>query len=123
MSLQELVLFFISVIVSAAGQFLLKAGALKLAGLSTDNPWGIMWLILSTKEIIAGLTCYALGVVFYILLLSRVNLSIAGPALAIVYVFSVLLGYFVFKEPIPLRRIIGLGFIVAGVILVVWQKK
>ncbi len=123
MSLQEFVLFILSVIVSAAGQFLLKAGALKLAGLNAANPLGLVWLIFTTKEIIAGLTCYALGVVFYILLLSRVNLSIAGPALAIVYVFSVLLGYFIFKEPIPLRRVIGLGLIVAGVILVVWKEK
>jgi dolichol-phosphate mannosyltransferase len=39
------------------------------------------------------------------------------------YVFSVLLGYFIFRESISLTRLIGLSFIVSGVILVIWQKN
>jgi drug/metabolite transporter (DMT)-like permease len=76
----------------------------------------------TTPELLLGLTCYGIGAVAYILLLTRINLSVAAPAVSIGYIFSVLLGYFVLKETIPLNRVFGLGLIVAGVILVVWKK-
>ncbi|WP_414548183.1 EamA family transporter [Anabaena sp. CCY 0017] len=122
MTLQEFTLLLMSVIASVAGQFFLKAGALKLGKVNIDNTISHILSIITIPELLLGLTCYALGAVAYILLLTRVNLSIAGPAVSLVYVFSVLLGYFIFKETIPLARLIGLSFIMAGVILVVWQK-
>lgn len=122
MTAQEFGLLLASILASVAGQFLLKAGALKLGKVSAENAMSHILAIITVPELLAGLTCYALGAVAYILLLTRVNLSIAGPAVALVYVFSVLLGYFMFRETIPLERIIGLGFIACGVVLVVWQK-
>jgi len=32
------------------------------------------------------------------------------------------LGYFIFKEVVPLSRIAGLGLIVCGVVLVIWKS-
>lgn len=117
-TLHEFSLFLLSILTSAAGQFLLKTGALKIGKLYSDNIFKLIIRIFTTPELLAGLTCYAVGVIAYILLLSRVKLSIAGPALALGYVFSVLLGYFVFKEALPLRRMVGLGLIIAGVVFV-----
>ncbi|RCJ29161.1 EamA-like transporter family protein [Nostoc minutum NIES-26] len=111
-----------SVIASVAGQFFLKIGALKLGRVHAGNVVSHILSIITTSELVIGLTCYALGALAYILLLTRVNLSIAGPSVSLVYVFSVLLGYFIFRETVPLIRIVGLSFIVAGVLLVVWQK-
>ncbi|QOV24517.1 EamA family transporter [Anabaenopsis elenkinii] len=122
MSPQEFSLLLISVLTSVAGQFFLKAGALKLGKVNLNNTISHIFSIITIPELLIGLTCYGLGAVAYILLLTRVNLSVAGPSIALVYVFSVLLGYFIFKETIPLTRLIGLSSIIAGVILVVWQK-
>lgn len=122
MSPQEFSLLLISVLTSVAGQFFLKAGALKLGKVNLNNTISHIFSIITIPELLLGLTCYGLGAVAYILLLTRVNLSVAGPSIALVYVFSVLLGYFIFKETIPLTRLIGLSSIIAGVILVVWQK-
>jgi drug/metabolite transporter (DMT)-like permease len=119
---QEFSLLLISVLTSVAGQFFLKAGALKLGKVNLNNTISHIFSIITIPELLIGLTCYGLGAVAYILLLTRVNLSVAGPSIALVYVFSVLLGYFIFKETIPLTRLIGLSSIIAGVILVVWQK-
>lgn len=121
MNLPELGLFFISILTSVAGQFLLKAGALKLGKVNTSNLISHVLGILTTPELLAGLACYGLGAIAYILLLTRVKLSIAGPAVALVYVFSVLLGYFMFQEPIPFSRVVGLGLITGGVMLVIWK--
>jgi len=122
MTPQEFILLMISVIASVAGQLFLKIGALKLGRVSTENAVIHIFRILTTSELVIGLTFYALGALAYIMLLTRVNLSVAGPSVSLVYVFSILIGYFIFRETIPLTRIVGLGFIVSGVILVIWQK-
>jgi drug/metabolite transporter (DMT)-like permease len=119
---QEFGLLFVSILASVAGQFLLKAGALRLGAVNADNAVGHVLGILMVPELIGGLAIYAIGAVSYILLLTRVSLSIAGPAIALTYVFSVMLGHFIFREAISVERLVGLGLIVCGVILVVWQK-
>ncbi|MFN6538999.1 MAG: EamA family transporter [Nostoc sp. EkiNYC01] len=113
MTLQEFCLLFMSVLTSVVGQFLLKAGATKLGKVSLENAVSHIIRIITIPELIGGLVSYALGALAYILLLTRVNLSIAGPSISLVYVFSVLLGYFLFKEPIPIIRIVGLSLIIS----------
>ncbi|WP_211173367.1 EamA-like transporter family protein [Brasilonema bromeliae] len=122
MNIQEFFLLIMSVMASVGGQFFLKVGALKLGSLNPGNTIGQILSIATTPELVVGLSCYGLGAIAYILLLTKVNLSIAGPSVSLVYVFSVLMGYFIFREPIPMMRLIGLSFIVSGVILVIWQK-
>lgn len=122
MTLSEFGLFLIAIITSATGQFLLKLGALKLGKVNATNWIGHIFSMLMTPQLLAGLFCYGLGAVAYILLLTRVNLSVAGPSAALIYIFSVLMGYFFFRESIPLSRAIGLGLIICGVLLVIWKK-
>jgi len=119
----EFGLFLISILMSVAGQFFLKSGALKLGQVNASNWLGHILGIVTIPELLVGLTCYGFGALSYILLLTRVNLSVAGPAASLVYVFSVLVGYFVFRETIPTTRYIGLGLIISGVILVIWKGK
>ncbi|MDY6936595.1 MAG: EamA family transporter [Cyanobacteriota bacterium] len=122
MTTLEFGLFFISILTNAVGQYLLKSGALKLGTVNARDAIGYIWSVATTPELVAGLFCYGIGALAYILLLTKVNLSVAGPAIALVYVISVLLGFFAFKETIPPIRLVGLGLIVCGVILVVWRK-
>ncbi len=119
---QEFFLLLASIVASVMGQFLLKMGALKLGQVNTANAVSHILSIIVIPELLLGLACYAFGALAYILLLTSVELSVAGPSISLVYVFSVLLGSFFFKETIPFTRVIGLGCIVCGVILVVWQK-
>ncbi|MEA5576888.1 EamA family transporter [Anabaena sp. UHCC 0451] len=122
MSPPEFSLLLISVLTSVAGQFFLKTGAMKLGKVDAGNFLNLILNMITIPELLLGLTCYGIGAVAYILLLTRVNLSVAAPAVSVGYIFSVLLGYFILKEPIPMIRFVGLGFIVTGVILVVWRK-
>ncbi len=122
MTVQEFFLLLMSVLSSVGGQFFLKLGAIKLGRVNFDNVFSHIINIITIPELIGGLTFYALGALAYILLLTRVHLSIVGPSVSIVYVFSVLLGYFAFKESIPATRILGLGLITCGVMLVLWKR-
>ncbi|NJL10969.1 MAG: EamA family transporter [Calothrix sp. SM1_7_51] len=123
MTPQEFILLLMSVLASSCGQVFLKLGATKLGKVNLTNAVSHVFSIITIPELIIGLGCYGIGAITYILLLTRVNLSVAGPSASLVYVFSVLLGYFLFKEYIPITRLFGLSFIIAGVILVVWQKS
>jgi drug/metabolite transporter (DMT)-like permease len=122
MTVAEFGLFIVSILTSVAGQFLLKSGALKLGKVNAENIISHVLGIITTTELLAGLACYGLGAFSYILLLTRVELSIVGPAASLTYVFALLLGYFVFKEAIPVTRLVGLGLIICGVILVIVKK-
>ncbi len=121
MTLQEFGLFVISIIASIAGQGFLKAGALKLGRVNVDNIVSHVLNIATTPELVIGLTCYAMGAIAYILVLTRVKLSIAAPAVALSYIFPVLIGHFVFRESIPPMRLAGLGLIISGVVLLIRQ--
>ncbi|MCA2734303.1 MAG: EamA family transporter [Pseudanabaena sp. M135S2SP2A07QC] len=122
MTPQEFSLLLMSVLASVGGQFFLKLGAIKLGKVSASNALGHILSIITIPELIGGLAFYGIGALTYILLLTRVNLSIAAPSGSLIYVFSVMLGYFFFKEAIPPSRLFGLSFIMLGVILVVWKK-
>jgi multidrug transporter EmrE-like cation transporter len=121
--LPELSLLLISILAGVFGQFFLKLGASKLGKVGLDNAVNHILSIITTPELLIGLTCYAMGAIVYILLLTRVNLSVAAPAISLSYIFSVLLGHFWFRESITFPQIVGLAAISLGVILVVSQKQ
>jgi len=116
---QEFLLFLSAILMASGGQFLLKLGAVKLGKVNASNFVSLILNIALTPELVAGLVLYAFSSIFFILVLTRVKLSVAAPAVSISYIFSVLLGYFVFNESISRYQVFGLGLIVAGVILVV----
>ncbi len=118
MTPQEFGLLLISVMTSSLGQFCLKVGALQLGQVTEDNAFSHILRIAMTPALLAGLAAYGIGAISYILLLTRVNLSVAAPAASLIYLASVLIGYFFFGETLPPVRVLGLGFIVLGVVLV-----
>ncbi|PSB17998.1 EamA-like transporter family protein [Phormidesmis priestleyi ULC007] len=119
MTFQEFAFFLMSIAAGTAGQFFLKTGAQKLGRVNTGNFLGHVLSIATTPELLIGLVFYGVGAVLYILLLTRVKLSVLGPAVALQYIFAVLMGKFIFDEPIPLTRVAGMGLIICGVILLI----
>ncbi|MBE9069807.1 EamA family transporter [Leptolyngbya cf. ectocarpi LEGE 11479] len=122
MSFQEFILLFVAVLASSAGQFFLKAGALKLGKVTAANAVSHILGIATNFELVTGLVCYGLGAIIYILVLTRVKLSVAAPSASMIYILSVLIGYFAFQESLSVNRLIGIGLIVCGVVLVAWQQ-
>ncbi len=122
MSLQEFALFLISIVAGVSGQFFLKSGALKLGHLTASNAVSHVIAIATTPDLVIGLCFYAVAAVLYILLLTRVPLSILAPAVALQYVFSVMVGRFAFNEQIPVVRLVGVGLIICGVVLLMAKK-
>ena len=122
MTPQDIIFLLITVLIGTAGQFFLKTGALKIVEVNATTLISRFWAIITIPELLIGLVCYGLAALGYILLLTRVKLSIVGPSVAVSYVFSLLMGYFIFHESIPLTRLVGLALIVSGVVLVIWKN-
>ena len=116
----ELALILTGVLLNAVAQLLLKAGARVIAGFefTPANAVVIAGRVALNLPILAGLACYAISVIVWILALSRVDVSIAYPMLSIGYVVSAVAAYFLFGETLGVARWLGIGCIIVGVWLV-----
>jgi len=108
------------VLLNAGAQLLLKAGTNSIGAFafSAGNlvPVGIK--VASNPFIVAGLGCYAISVVVWIMALSRVEVSLAYPMLSIGYVVNALAAWYLFGEALSAQRLVGIGTIIIGVFLV-----
>jgi drug/metabolite transporter (DMT)-like permease len=74
--------------------------------------------LLTVPSLWYALTAYGLSVVVWIVGLSRVPVSQAYPLLSLGYVLNIGLAWWLFGEVPNAQRVIGVGIIVAGVVLV-----
>jgi len=116
----DLALVLTGVMLNAAAQLLLKAGSRAISNVdfSLANAWTLAERIALNAPILAGLALYAISVVFWILALSRVDVSIAYPMLSVGYIVSALAGWLLFSESVGPARVAGILVIIAGVWLV-----
>jgi multidrug transporter EmrE-like cation transporter len=116
----DLALVLTGVLLNAAAQLLLKTGSRAIAGISFSvaNTWTLVERIALNPPILAGLALYVVSVVFWILALSRVDVSIAYPMLSIGYIVTALAGWLLFSEALSVPRVAGILIIIVGVWLV-----
>jgi multidrug transporter EmrE-like cation transporter len=113
-------LLMLGVLLNAAAQLLLKAGTNRVGefAFSLDNVVPIGAKLVANPPILAGLACYVVSVVVWILGLSRVPVSIAYPMLSVGYIVNAFAAWMLFGESITAQKLVGIGFIVIGVYLV-----
>jgi len=120
MNLTSLALILTGVLLNAAAQLLLKAGTNAIGHFQFETaqivPIGLR--VASSPPILAGLGCYAVSVVVWILALSRVPVSQAYPMLSIGYVVNAAAAWWLFGESLAPGKLAGIALIIAGVILV-----
>jgi len=110
----------VGVLLNASAQLLLKAGtnALGVITLTRDNWTGEFGRMAVEPHFIAGVVCYGVSLVVWILGLSRVPVSIAYPLLSLGYVINAIAAHYLLGEAVTISRWLGIGFIVLGVWLV-----
>ena len=108
------------VLLNAAAQLLLKAGTNRIGefAFSWENLLPIGLKVAGNGPILAGLACYVVSVVVWILALSRVPVSVAYPMLSIGYIVNAFAAWALFGESLAAQKLIGIGFIIVGVWLV-----
>ena len=120
MSTLSFALILAGVLLNAAGQLLLKAGtnAVGHFEFTAENAVPVGMRLALEPHIVAGIACYAVSVVVWILALSRVPVSIAYPMLSIGYVVNAIAAHYLFGEAVTATRLVGIGVIVLGVFIV-----
>ena len=113
-------LILTGVLLNAAAQLLLKAGtnAVGHFDFHLENILPIGMKIAFQPFIMGGMACYAVSLVVWIMALSRAPVSIAYPMLSIGYVVNAIIAHYWFGEALVMQKILGIGFIIIGVILV-----
>jgi multidrug transporter EmrE-like cation transporter len=109
-----------SVFLNVLGQLSIKKGAL-LKGPLDIQPHHILSTVyhaFSSPFIILGLVLYGISAFFWIIALSRVELSFAYPVLSLGYILIMVLSSWLFQEHLNTLRIMGTLSVVIGLCLI-----
>lgn len=109
MTLASFAFILTGVLLNAGAQLLLKAG-------TNAEPLGLRLAI--EPHILAGLACYVVSVVVWVVALSKVPVSMAYPMLSIGYVVNAIAAYYLLGEAVSPMRLAGIGVIIVGVFIV-----
>jgi len=116
-----LVVALVAILLLVGGQTLLKLGLNDIGGVSLfgGNPVGSLLGLFRTPWVILGFVCYGVSAVLWLDVLSKLDFSMAFPMVSLTYVFSLVIGRFVFHETISPQRIVGVLLILGGLFFVV----
>ncbi|MGH2786480.1 MAG: EamA family transporter [Actinomycetota bacterium] len=117
----SLVLILVSVVFAVAGQVTLKSAMTEVGRIGAAQVTDAADTILrAVKEprLWAGLFLFGISALFWLVVLSRVPLSVAYPFVGMSYVLVVLLSRFVLHEQVPASRWLGVFVVAAGIVII-----
>ena len=120
MNLSTFAFIITGVLLNAAAQLLLKAGTNALGGaihVTAQNWFATGIKVFTQLPILAGLACYVISLLVWIIGLSRTDVTIAYPMLSLGYVVSALGAWMFLGEVISAQRLVAIGVIMVGVAL------
>jgi drug/metabolite transporter (DMT)-like permease len=107
---------------TVVGEVLLKLGvnavSAQVGAFSLDPR--VLWATFTDWRVVLGFALVFGGALFWLGVISRVNLSFAYPLLALNYVLILVPSRFVLGEAITPSKIIGAVIVVVGVIVITW---
>lgn len=114
---QYLPIILFGVLLNAVAQLALKQGMRQIGEFefALANALPIGWQVGTNPFVALGLLCYVVSVGVWILVLSRVEVSLAYPMLSIGYVVNALAAWWLFGENLTPTRIAGIAVICFGV--------
>lgn len=119
-------ILIVSVAFATAGQLTLKAAMESVGRIGTAQVSDAgQTVIRAVKEPLLwiGLILFGISALFWLIVLSRVDLSLAYPFVGISYIVIVALARFIFHEQVPTLRWIGVSVIAVGIALIGFSSK
>ena len=108
-----------TVILNATSQLLMKAGIGQVgqAEMSASRIGGLLLSAATNPFVVLGLVTMTLSMGTHLMSLSRFDVSFAFPFLSIAYVIVAVWGYLVWGEDLNLTRVVGIGTILLGTVI------
>ena len=126
--MKNFLLILFSVVLGVLGQLSLKHGVMAVSDLGTSGitqSLSVKSIVTflqgaaGNKFVILGFMCYVISAASWLVILSRVELSLAYPLISIGYILVVVLSKYLFDEPVTSMRIAGTLLVCGGVFLLV----
>jgi multidrug transporter EmrE-like cation transporter len=113
-------LILASTLLGILSQTMMKYGMNDLGPvrLSGANVPIAVWRIARSPLVIGGLAIYGIGTFFWLVTLSRIDLSLAYPFATLSHVLLFLVGWLVLKEKVSPLRATGVMLVCVGMLLV-----
>lgn len=109
----------LSIITGVVGQTAIKMGVSRPGTAeNADGLAGLIKMIAGSPLVLLGLFLYGLGALSWIAALTRLDLSVAYPFLALNFVLVALSSWLILGERVPLLRWLGILVICGGILLV-----
>ena len=105
-------LLILAAVLAAAGQVLFKLGA----GV------GSTLVALVNPTIGAGLVCYGVGTLLWLVALSRTTLTVAYPFTALTFVLVYGAAVLLFNERLTIPAMVGSGLVWLGLVVLLWSQ-
>jgi multidrug transporter EmrE-like cation transporter len=120
MALYVLVAILTSVLLNACAQLFLRKTMLDVGPVTgvADVTDRFILSVLLQPAFIGGMVCYALSIIIWLFVLSKIEVSAAYPFLSIGYVVAVAIGFFYLGESVTATRIVGIALICSGLIFI-----
>ncbi len=117
--MHPIALVLMSVVPAVLGQIVLK-GAIEGLGVTVDSagPAGYFARLLTTPAVLAALALYGVSSLIWMVVLSKLDLSLAYPMVSMGYVLVVFFSWLFLKEPVSALRVVGLAVICLGVVII-----
>ena len=115
---KSLFLILSSVSLNALAQVVLRKAMLLMPQPTARAPLQLALHFLSNPYLWAGLCCYTLSVGLWLAVLAKVQVSLAYPMLSIGYIIAAVLGALFLHESLSSPRLLGIGVICIGVVLI-----
>ena len=117
--MKDYILLIFNVFLTVFGQIMLKQGVTNVGRIESFRELiSKFWQLILNPYVLGGISIYGFTTFVWLVILSRIKLSIAYPMLSLGYVIAIPFSWLVFKESIPKVRIIGAIIICIGVYLV-----
>ena len=116
-----LLILFVSVAFAFGGQLMLKAAMNEIGRIGAQELGSLgSTLARAAREpkLWTGLVLFGISALFWLVVLSRVPLSVAYPSVGMSYVFVVLFSRLWLHEQVPPLRWVGACIIVVGIVIV-----
>jgi drug/metabolite transporter (DMT)-like permease len=117
-------LLVVACVLTVAGEVLLKLGVARVGeqvGAFSLDPQ-VLLATFTEWRVILGFALVFGGALFWLGVISRVQLSFAYPLLALNYLILLIPARFILDEPITVTRIVGAAIIVVGVVVITWGQ-
>jgi len=99
----------VAVVLGTVAQLFLKAGT---------NVAPVGFGLALEPRILAGVACYAVSLIVWILALSKTPVSVAYPMVSLGFALNAALAWWLLGESLGALKMVGIGFIIVGVVLV-----